>query len=69
MSDPVSRINALREKSQGTRRALWERIQLESPEMAAFMREAKRQLNARATEITLGGKTVWEKSEGGSGDK
>jgi hypothetical protein len=43
------------------KRILWDRIRLEAPEMAEFMREARAMLGAEAQEIQLNGKVVWQK--------
>lgn len=72
MTDPLTRLNALRQKAEGKaahqreinateKRLLWGRLQIEAPDLAEFMREARAQLGATAEEIKLGGKVVWEK--------
>jgi hypothetical protein len=72
MADPIEKINALRKEAAGRaahqreinateKRLVWNRLQIEAPDLAAFMTEAKAQLGAMAVEIKLGGKVVWEK--------
>lgn len=72
MTDPVEKIHALRKEAAGRaahqreinateRRLVWNRLQIEAPDLAEFMSEANLQLGARAMEIRLGGKVVWEK--------
>jgi hypothetical protein len=71
-SDPVEKLKVLHKAAQGRaahqreinateKKILWDRIQLETPEMAEFMREAKAQLGAQTEEIKLNGKVVWRK--------
>lgn len=40
---------------------LWQRLQVEVPDLAVFMKETKTKFNAQVEEIKLGGKTVWKR--------
>lgn len=71
-SDPVERLKGLHKAAQGRaahqreinaaeKRILWDRIRLEAPEMAEFMREARATLGAKVEEIRLNEKVVWQK--------
>lgn len=57
---PCDRIKRMAKKSRQAKEGLWQRIQLEEPAMAGFMKEAQEKLGARATEIKLNGKVVWK---------
>ena len=39
---------------------LWQLLQIEAPDMALFMKEMNKKFGARAEEIKLDGKVVWE---------
>jgi hypothetical protein len=52
-----------REINATEKQLLWERIKLEAPDMAEFMREAKAVLGAQVEEIRLNGKVVWQKAQ------
>lgn len=70
--DTIERLDALQQKAQGRaahqrainateKKILWDRIKLEAPEMAEFMREARATLGAKVEEIRLNEKVVWQK--------
>lgn len=40
---------------------LWQRLQIEAPDLAVFMKKAKTKFNAQVEEIKLGGKIVWKR--------
>jgi hypothetical protein len=72
LSDAIERLNALHQKAQGRaahqreinateKRLIWNRLQIEAPDLAEFMKEAKAALGATTTEIKLNGKVVWKK--------
>ena len=62
MSEELTiKINRLRQESRQAKLAIWNRIQIEAPDLAVFMREAKTKFNAEVEEIKLGGKTVWKR--------